>query len=471
MGNQEIRFSGRFLINGEEKLGDFICNKEQGGIYLVVDYKLSIDNPIGEFDIKCPKTICGEISSGHKLTMFDCKVVSNNTKVFQYARVCYEAKHLIWGDYFEDDCKFNIINVKTGNLLTWSNLSGIKANLNEESFTIIHNFKEPKKIVIKDYSITFHTTFSSDFYVWPIPEKAITDENLNIRIESSVGKSIYELLKVKKLIFDFISFGINNNIDIIDVTLNSNERKFKLKENDTEEIHNNYTLWTNAKKMETYKTDIYEFNFKLDHLIQLGDQTQKILENLDKLQPILNLYLMPIRYREIPSEIIFLNLMQAIESFHARCICNEKKDFRTRIDEHFKNHSSTNRDFFDTLLWNRDQQRKKDILLISRIYDLLIMKDAGLFDEYWHHTNFPEILRDTRNYYTHYKESLKEKIFIGESLEKVIFFLKHLLEYHICDYIGVDIRDKTLQSLNHANMRNWAENIRKQYKKESLCIY
>ena len=170
---------------------------------------------------------------------------------------------------------------------------------------------------------------------------------------------------------------------------------------------------------------------------------------------------MPIRYNEIPSQILFLNLMKAIESFHARFICNNKNDFEKRINENF-NHESK-RDIFYRLLWSNDQQSKKSILLISRIYDLLIIKNGDLFYDYWHHTDFPQRLKYTRNYYTHYNEKLKERIFSGENLDKANYFLMRLIEYHICNYIGVDIIDKTRQSLNNTNMMFWAHDIRDQF--------
>ena len=277
MDKQEVRLSGKFIINDVEKVGDLLYYEEQGVIYLIVDYKLSMVNLIGEFDTKCPKTICGEISSGHKLTLFECNVVSNNSTLFQYKRVCYGAKFLVWDDNFGEDSKFNIINIKTGNLLAWSNLNGITADLNEIS-TIIHRYEEPKKIVLQDYTITFKTTFTSDLFARPILEKAITEQYLNIKIESNVEHSIYELIKVKDLILDFISFGIKNNIEIMEMSLSSNDRKFKLEEDATEEFHKIYVLWTSDKKKKPYKTNFNEFNFNLDNLMQWGT-THNILES------------------------------------------------------------------------------------------------------------------------------------------------------------------------------------------------
>ena len=228
MENQDSRFSGKFIINDEEKIGNLIYNKENGVICLFIDNKLSSEEPFG----KTPQNIeviYGEITSGHKVTLLDCEVVSHSTKAFLYSRVRYEVKFLIWGEHFDKSFKFNSIILKTTNLLEWSNLRGISADFDNKSSSLInHCFKEAKKIELEDYTIIFKTVFRSDLFSYPIPEKAITEEHLIITIESIKDISIKDLVIIKNLVLDFISFSIRNNVEISEMKLNSNNKKLAL---------------------------------------------------------------------------------------------------------------------------------------------------------------------------------------------------------------------------------------------------
>ena len=58
------------------------------------------------------------------------------------------------------------------------------------------------------------------------------------------------------------------------------------------------------------------------------------------------------------------------------------------------------------------------IILTSRINDLLIGKDIGLFHEYYveEKTYAPQIIVDTRNYYTHNDKEKEARALKGDEL-------------------------------------------------------
>ena len=91
------------------------------------------------------------------------------------------------------------------------------------------------------------------------------------------------------------------------------------------------------------------------------------------------------------------------------------------------------------------------IILVSRLNDLLIGNESGLFLEYyWENENYAQTIADTRHYYTHYGKSKEAKALKGDELLEAIYILKVLLEYHICLVLGIDNKDKIAEELkNH----------------------
>ena len=88
------------------------------------------------------------------------------------------------------------------------------------------------------------------------------------------------------------------------------------------------------------------------------------------------------------------------------------------------------------------------IILVSRLNDLLIGKNDGLFCEYYiENEDYAQTIADTRHYYTHYGKSKEPKALKGNDLLEPIYILRVLLEYHVCLMLGIDRRDAIAQEL------------------------
>ena len=92
------------------------------------------------------------------------------------------------------------------------------------------------------------------------------------------------------------------------------------------------------------------------------------------------------------------------------------------------------------------------IILVSRLNDLLIGRNDGLFYEYYiKNEEYAQTIADTRHYYTHYGKSKEAKALKGNNLIEAIYILRVLLEYHICLSLGIDKRDVIAQELSTHN--------------------
>ena len=197
------------------------------------------------------------------------------------------------------------------------------------------------------------------------------------------------------------------------------------------------------------KTNPWEYNLTLTKLPSEID-TNDILV---KLTPILNLYLSLFKYRDMPVEMIFLNIVQALETFHSRFFHdNDKNKYIESVKERFSD--SPNKEKFFRLLLNNTQMDENCgyIILVSRLNDLLINTNTGLFNQYfWNNEDYAQTIADTRHYYTHYGASKEKKALKGKDLLDAIYVLQTLLEYHVCLVLGVDNTNKIERSIRCHN--------------------
>ena len=81
-------------------------------------------------------------------------------------------------------------------------------------------------------------------------------------------------------------------------------------------------MLTSEQRLQTSIKNQWEYNFTLSQ-IAVGKDIQR---ELTLLEPVLNLYLSLFKYSDMPIEMIFLNIVQALETFHARFFYDDNKD-------------------------------------------------------------------------------------------------------------------------------------------------
>ena len=286
---------------------------------------------------------------------------------------------------------------------------------------------------------TFWTPFDSE-------EKTIV-QRVRVSIASEEKLAIKELISIRDKILAIISFAIKNNINVEEEYFLDYEDSYLIG-NDIKQYYKHYLLIA-QRELEIYDSRVMDYNFTLDQL----DSTKDINKELEKLVPIFNLYLSLFKYRDMPLEMVFLNIVQALETFHSRFFYRDKK--KEYVDSVMNRFSkSMNFDKLKKKLLSDTQMDENCsyIILVSRLNDLLIGNYNTIFYDYWGgEEDYGQIIADTRHYYTHYGSSKEKKALKGDDLGEAIFVLSSLLEYHICLILGVDIEEKVRRSLKSHN--------------------
>lgn len=190
--------------------------------------------------------------------------------------------------------------------------------------------------------------------------------------------------------------------------------------------------------------------FSLNEITKHGD-FNKYVQNSDKIEPIIDLYLDLIYSKGIPIVRAFLNVTQALETYHSRFkYSGNLKGFEKRIDEVIlKNRSDLAREEDEKFL---RANSKRFVTLESRLAELLLAEfQIHFYTGKINYIDFPNTIALTRNYYTHYNEKLKSKIIKKNELAPYVRILTTILEYYILEELGFEDtefrRSKVTESL------------------------
>lgn len=453
--NMDRHFAGKFNIYGEEITGELIYNKDNGVTLLNLVKQLT-DIPVGR-SYPNLDVITGMLNTGTAVTLFHNHCTKNHTQVLQTQQLIFVADYTIWSKSDVTDKKYNKLECVLENALKWSGLTAIETN---EPFVIEIKHNENKNIYHWfGAKITFSTSLKNELSSLPRKEKSTVVEHLVVHIESYEKKDASYFIDVRNKVISLISFAIKDNVNIEEQYLYDYDDSYLIGKHT--EYYKHY-LYTSEHHLSIHSNRLSEYNFTLGQLSPEKD----IQKELDLLEPIFNLYLSLFKYKDMPVEMVFLNIVQALETFHARFFYGDSKDkYVASVIERFG--SCQNYPDIEKLLLCDTQKDEncKYIILVSRLNDLLIGKYDGLFCDYYEaDANFAQAIADTRHYYTHYGKSKEKKALKGDKLIDAIGILSLLLEYNICLQLGIDNQTKVRTRLN--SISSWKQ-FQECYQKES----
>lgn len=427
--DESRHFIGTFNVGESEISGELIYNKAKG--FMLLNLTRQVDG-FGKSYGKI-KYIKGKLNSGSFVTLYNNHCTKNHTQSFAYQNLHFIPKYIVFSNDDSAKHKFNKLVCIIENGVWWSGLSKIE----DKSFDEI-KFKHIDNPVFKWFgtTITFSTHMENELWSFPKKEVSRVIERLSIEIESEEKKDIDFFINIRNNIISLITFAIKDNVNIDEQYLYDNDYFYNISNDFEHKQYYKFDLLTNEPLRPLFHTNMFEYNFTLKQL-QSNDEMSEILS---KLIPIFNLYESIYRYSDIPYEVLFLNVIQALETLHARFFYeNKKANYVKSVEDRFS--SCSNYDMYKKLLLSDTQMDENCnyIILVSRLNDMLIGKNDGLFYEFYgEDTGYAQRIADTRHYYTHYNKSKEEKALKGADLNDAIYIMKLLLEYHVCSILKID---------------------------------
>lgn len=442
----EHRYEGTWKIPNidNEQEGILFIDKNRGLIRL----KLFVmgDDGIG-FGHRI-KTICpiitGNLIGNNKITLVNNDVIHRYEYLGSYTEIIIESKWAFWGFHYEskDDIKFSKYSVEMDGLLNWSKLCSFTSTNFQD-----YNWESKGKIELtinETLSIAFIPICKGGKGSAVIEKKLELEQYIKIVFSYNTETSLEEFMLDYKKIEMLITIG-SGIIPYRRKTCFYDKRNYFHPERKDIVMPNEIYV---GDKPYSKGDEITNFDmlFTLDDIVTNSEVIQNWSMIIDKIKPALNLYFSIIRYEDLPIEMQYLNIVQALETYHARFKYNDLKKYKKHVIKLFEvedldDIDEKNRNaYFDT---TQSDENISYIILKSRLVDL--MNDdfrlslfplfiGGIQVELY---DFIEKLVDTRHYYTHYGKTKEEKSLRGIDLQYAIAVLMEVFDYHFLVELGL----------------------------------
>ena len=457
--NNDVTIGGKWKILDKQYQGDLTFNKTNGIIILSIYYK---DNE--EFLAWMDKpteitTITGKLNQEIKCTLVDCKIVKRHSDGFVRHHIVIVAKNIFFNisKLKKSDIKFNEVHFQIPNIIKWSQLSGFEY-IDDPlyRFKIGYKFKDTISEKIDDNTTIEFTPVFGKFNFDMQIESLDISQHVEVRIKKKEEKSYEEFFRDFDMIMNLITLatGLKINVSLVQ---GINYKKYSAKVNKKYNYIKYEIIKNTMNNLSTSNPDkqgsIRNFLFNLQEFAST-DKLKKWFNTYQDYNNIYNLYNLGIN-NDIPDEIKFCNLMQALELIHTKKYKKPDKFF-IHIEEKFKD----NKEIIDLIENNPDQVNNDFIILKNRIIDIFI-NDFKLTTKENLINKIDELstrFSDTRNYYTHYADAKKDKCLVGKNLKYGIYILDYLVSNYILQNLGFNIdeinfkKDLVLNDIHNEEM-------------------
>lgn len=447
--------------------GELYLNEEEGAILLYI--RIPNTGPPGSyFEIPLEiDHISGTAINGAKMTLLSCSRISMESRLGLEDVFGYQVNYLLENVSFEKqaDIVFSKLQIQIPGVIRWGAISNYGRTKNDGYESIIE-LQEVEAISIysdPEYDLSYSLIPNFPWFDF-MKEEITLKQYPYLVIESSKAQSLFWFveiaLKMKNMIeiamSKPLSFGkmLAESPSIIIEIDGSEERK--------EVIDIKHFLFSESKKEETEYRG-FPFLFNLIELHESGDFSawQKVSTLMS---PIIELYIDDLYNQSLSINRHFLNMSQALETYHSRMVCNgDLRDYKERVEKIASKQYGDSREKVRMFL---TEGSRSFITFRSRIADLLLADfQFSFYTGNIEELDFPQVIATTRNFYTHYNQNSEEKALKGEELVEAYHVLRNILEYYLLRELGfneefinkrIGDRSKPLQIRN--SIKRSAEN-------------
>ena len=266
--------------------------------------------------------ILGISSNGKHITLYKCFETKSSFSSQGFPTSSFYAKLVFVGAHFQnsEDIKFKSISVHYVHLDEWVNLSGFDIKYVRKEKEVIIKYKTPEPIHanISDWLKILINIQATGPSISLVQKEATIKQKTKIKIETSKDKSFKDYQKVICHIQDFLSLGIMEPVHPLAIAgLTEVNKKMIEDKSHFPPVEIFYRLLDIPKGHKPLLPTDMLFNFN-DISTRFEFFLRNWFEKMDLLEPVYNLYFGTLYNPRMYLEHRFLNLIQAIESFHQR---------------------------------------------------------------------------------------------------------------------------------------------------------
>lgn len=432
--DKERVFEGEWFLPGKVEEKIFGTLKYEPGGRIILSVFEGFEKEVFLEDLHRIKIIHGRTIDGKKITLFNCIEIFTKSDFIQKTYSKWSIDYIFIGHHFDNEStiKSNKILAYFPILNNWVSKNGFK--LSTQNFNGFDLKYDPPSDI--NYTINEDSEIEFNFQIVrnSIAKNSFKAQQRNtISIITKEDKGFFELERQIQVFQDLITL-----LSFRPVYLNS---LYIINADDQSLIE----VLIGFNKVKEDKRIIFIASFK-DIESNFNDIVRKWYALEKKAPEIIGLFLGVFYNEERILENRFLNLVQAIESFHRKLRKNyllESVDFKAKVDEIVNSVPENHKSYVQEKLnfGNEPNLHKRLDELLAEIPGEVLK--VFIFDK----ETFIKNIKQTRNYYTHYDDRLKNKALKGQALFNLVQKSKILFLIILLKEIGFN-KDQIQDSVN-----------------------
>lgn len=439
---EEIRWGGLWEspTNTNIKCGGELFLDQKHGVIRLVIFHLQDNFPdmhaTNLFPTEMP-LIFGEISNGTKVTLCNCKVVNRHSQNFYRDTITIYANLMFLGKHQKHELKFDRITYELSNIIDWTGLCKYTTDY-ENGISFKWEHQSSVSVILREGVKIFFTPQIGSHSSSCVNEEFNLTQRIEVIFEYSSPVTLEESLEDVRSLIHLIDLGLEDNVYIKKIQCFRNNYLYENKQPIPIEVY------TSFSQDSAYSPQPYYTLFNLQGLLQKEDLLANWFKKYPKLKPIIDLYSSVFSYPQMPIEMTFLNSVQALETYHARFVCDKLSIYKKNVKELLNQVPEAERDQHGKNFLSAAQTNKcvDYIILKSRLCDLFVCNFkysfSNIYDEKYPYTLIDAIV-DTRHYLTHYSAAKEQKALKGKDLESAVIIMRQVLEFYLLEQIGFDL--------------------------------
>ena len=373
---------------------------------------------------------------GRNITLHNCLEINREAvgAVSPQVYSSFSVEIVFVGAHFtsREDVRFKRMVIRYSHLDQWTEVSGIHIDLprDDEAEWVI-KYRRPHKVdgpILSDYRVFID--FAAELpALTHVQTTARIKQHSYIVIEAQNGKPFEEYLKITDRVQNFLTLGVTKRVHIISMEGSA----------DGDPVANMVEVYyrQSAVPREVDRLDPRLMLFTLADVFQVSSFPAVLrnwLEKSDRLEPVCGEYFATLENPEMYLEHEFLSVIRALEVYHRRFVGNNEID----ESEHGKRKAEIldavpkeRRNWLDyRLRWSNEPSlptRLEEI--VARYWSIV---EGSIKDK----RSFIDKAAKTRNYLTHYDETLKSEAAQGSRLFQLTQALRLFVEMCLIEEMG-----------------------------------
>jgi ApeA N-terminal domain 1 len=333
----------------------------------------------------------------------------------------------------KENTSFNDFIFSVEGIDEWVGISGIQVDRKYETelITATINYLPPDDIILNlNNGMQLLITFSWMIPGYPCMREAKISQKTYFKLVSTESRGLDEFMSIVHRITTFLCFAIDQTVCLEGITAMSNDILINAGNDNSMPVPIKIYYQSLPYLKHDLKIDLHRMLFRYG---QIKNDAAKVINNwidaYDKIDPALSLYFSTKTGAQKYLDGKFLALVQGLETYHRR-ISNEKlmdeEKFKELVDGIISKCPEENQEWLKGRLTHGNEISLRSI--VEPFKDVVGTKDEQ--------SKIISKIVDTRNYLTHYDESLKLKAADGQGLLSLCYKIESIFQLHFLQVLG-----------------------------------